>query len=308
MVLQPPPAIVVNNSTLRDGEQAGQVALSRRDKIDIALALEQVGVDEIELALSSPCDAAIEDLAQVGAALEHAKPILWVAATKRAVNAAVRAGLGAVYLSVPLSGRRISPDGFARVIEYACDRGLWVAVSGEDASRVDLDLVCDLIAAAEATGARRFRYADTMGVLHPLRTHRLFRQLCAETDLELEFRGRDDFALATANTLAAVQGGATHVSVSALRFSERPGIALLTDTARSIRLSTLHRTRIDFSRIPALATLISAATGRPFASGLPTPTVGLPRSIVPGALLPNYTAIPAVAACVGGERCQRQLP
>jgi homocitrate synthase NifV len=294
------PAIVVNDSTLRDSEQAAHVALSCRNRIAIARALEQTGVDEIELALPSGRGIEIDDLASIRAALGSARPILWGPATKGTVNAAVRAGLNAIYLSVPLSGRHASPKGIERVVEYASEHGLSVAISGEDASRADLEVVCDVIAAAEAAGASRFRYVDTMGVLHPLRTHGLFRRLCAETDTELEFRGHDDFGLATANTLAAIQGGATHVSVSTVRTGERPGIAPLTDIASAIRLSTVHHTRIDFSRLPALATLVSTTTGRPFASNRPNLSDSTPWSMVRDLMAPLYAVPPVVTLRAGG--------
>jgi homocitrate synthase NifV len=136
-----------------------------------------------------------------------------------------------------------------------------------------------------------------MGVLHPLRTHRLFRQLCAETDLELEFRGHDHFGLATANTVAAIQGGATHVSVSLSRIDERLGTAQLSETAHAIRKSTMHHTRIELPRIDALATLVSAPTEHP---NLPVRTAGMARALVADALAMICPAIPAAATRVGG--------
>ena len=213
MTSNQPPAIIVSDSTLR----SARTSLSRRDQIDIAMALECAGIDEIEL--GSPFGSgAIADLAFVGAALCRSQPIVSGPATKAFVNAAIRTGFDAINLATSLSvsrgGRATLLAGIKRVVGYAVEKGLAVALEGEDASRSDLDLVCDVVAVAETAGARRFRYTDTTGVLHPVRTHCLFRQLCAETDLELEFRGHDHFGLATANTLAAIQGGATHISVS----------------------------------------------------------------------------------------------
>ena len=59
----------------------------------------------------------------------------------------------------------------------------------------DLDFLKRVIVAAEWAGAHRFRYADTLGVLDPFETCSIFRTLCAETDLELEFHGHDDLGL-----------------------------------------------------------------------------------------------------------------
>lgn len=257
------PAIIVNDSTLRDGENAPHITFTRQNRIDIARSLEQAGVDEIEIGVPSGHNAAIDEMAAVGMVLTHAKPVAWGGMARATVDATVRAGIRAVHLCVPLGkprgGRSSLLDRIARVVGYATECGLNVAVSGEDASRTDFDFVCDAMAAAEAAGAHRFRYADTMGVLDPLKTHSLFRQLCAETDLELEFHGHDDFGLATANTLAAVQGGATHVSVSVLGLGERAGTAPLEAVVSAIRLSPLHHTRVDPARLPALACMVASA-------------------------------------------------
>jgi homocitrate synthase NifV len=131
------------------------------------------------------------------------------------VDAAARAGVGHVNLSVPVSDRQIRAklrvdrkdvlERIRRTVAYARDRGFVVSVGGEDASRAEPAFVDQVLLAAEEAGASRFRFADTVGVLEPFATHAIFRHLCAMTDLELEFHGHDDLGLATANTLAAVR-------------------------------------------------------------------------------------------------------
>jgi homocitrate synthase NifV len=116
---------------------------------------------------------------------------------------------------------------------------------------------------AEEAGARRFRYADTLGVLDPFRTYDIFRRLCAETDLELEFHGHDDLGLATANTVAAVQGGATHVSVCVMGLGERAGNAALEQVVAALARVAGRKTSVDFSHLPLLAQLVAVASGAP---------------------------------------------
>ena len=270
MTIKRPPAIVINDSTLRDVERMRPLTFFQQNKIDIAQGLEKVGVGEIELAMPSSRGTEIDDLSAIAAVLSRAKPILWGPASRHTVDAAARSGLGSVTLSVKLSaryaGRTAVLDRLTRIIIHARERGLTVGLCGDDASRADFDLIRAVIAAAEAAGASRFRFTDTMGVLHPIRTHALFRQLCAETDLELEFRGHDDFGLATANTLAAVEGGATHVSVSLVRRAEHSHAAQLEDVVGAIRISTMHPVNVDLTRIPPLASLVAVALGRPLPS------------------------------------------
>jgi homocitrate synthase NifV len=98
-----------------------------------------------------------------------------------------------------------------------------------------------------------------MGLLRPSQTHLLFRRLCAETDLELVFRGHEDCGLATANTLAAVTGGATHVSANALEdgAAGHARCTSLAEVAAAIRGTPPHHTRIEPARLSALSAMIA---------------------------------------------------
>lgn len=279
MVKPDPLPIFINDSTLRDGEQAPGVVFTPQEKVSIALALEQAGVDEIEAGIPAMGEAEIESMKAVGSVLRTAVPIAWGRMTKSDVDAAVRTGLQHVNLSVPLSdcqirakfntGRADVLDRIRNVVPYALDRGLQVAVGGEDSSRTDLDFVCTALLVAEEAGAHRFRFADTLGVLDPFGTYAIFRRLWAETDLELEFHGHDDLGMATANTLAAVHGGATHASVCVLGLGERAGNAALEEVVAALDHLSDLKTGVDLSRLPALADLVASAARRPIPPGKP---------------------------------------
>ena len=94
------------------------------------------------------------------------------------------------------------------------------------------NFLVEVVAAAKAAGARRFRVADTLSVLDPdSRPIALIAALRETTDLEIEIHGHDDLGLATANTLAAVKAGATHASVTVIGLGERAGNAPLEEVA-----------------------------------------------------------------------------
>jgi homocitrate synthase NifV len=274
-----PLQIVINDSTLRDGEQTPGVVFTPEEKVSIALALEAAGVDEIEAGIPAMGEAEIESIAAVGQALHRSVAIAWGRMTKSDVDAAVRTGLTRVNLSVPLSDCQIRAkfntsradvlQRIRNIVPYALDRGLQVAVGGEDSSRADLDFICETILAAEDAGAHRFRFADTLGVLDPFGTYAIFRRMWAETDMELEFHGHDDLGLATANTLAAVHGGATHASVCVLGLGERAGNAALEEVVAALAHLSDLKTGVAMSRLPALADLVSSAAGRPIPPGKP---------------------------------------
>ena len=97
-------------------------------------------------------------------------------------------------------------------------------------------------------------------MLDPFGTYEIFKRLRALTDLELEFHGHDDIGLATANTLAAIKGGATHASVCVLGLGERAGNAPLEQVAVALSKTSAQRTNIDFTALPALI-LVQHALG-----------------------------------------------
>jgi homocitrate synthase NifV len=271
--------VIINDSTLRDGEQAPGVAFALEEKVRIALALEEAGIDEIEAGTPAMGDAEIEIIAATGRALQRAKAIAWCRMTRADVDAAVRTGLKCANLSVPLSdlqirvkfstGREDVIRRIREVIPYALNRGLQVSLGGEDASRANLDFVCAAMLAAEEAGATKFRFADTLGILDPFLTHTIFRRLRAETDMDLEFHGHYDLGLATANTLAAVRAGATHASVCVLGLGERAGNATLEEVVAGLALIYSRKTGVDLSRLAGLADMVASAAKRPIPAAKP---------------------------------------
>jgi homocitrate synthase NifV len=271
------PRIIINDSTLRDGEQAPGVSFHLCEKLAIALALEDAGVDEIEVGTPAMGDREIAEIRTIGEALHRAESIAWCRMTRADVDKARSTGLRRVNLSIPLSDIQmraklnVDRTGVLRrirdVVSYAVDCGLSVAMGGEDSSRADIDFLIVAANAAANSGAHRFRYADTLGHLEPFSVFNTFSRLSHAIDSELEFHGHDDLGLATANTLAAIRGGATHASVCVLGLGERAGNAALEQVAAGLNRFHPVGSNVDLTKLPRLAEIVSKAAHRPIPAG-----------------------------------------
>ena len=267
------PVVVVNDTTLRDGEQTAGVAFTAEERIAIARALAAAGVTEMEVGIPVMGREERENIRAIAALGLPASLMVWSRMHDADLGAAAGCGAQIVNLSIPVSDIQIRHklgrerdwvlDTIDHYVRRALDLGLDVCVGGEDASRADPDFLLRVVETAERAGARRFRFADTLGLLDPFTTFKRISALHEASDLELEMHAHNDLGLATANTLAAVLAGASHINTTVNGLGERAGNAALEESVTAMHHLYNVETGIDTHHFPEISRLVSIASGRP---------------------------------------------
>jgi isopropylmalate/homocitrate/citramalate synthase len=268
--------IVFWDETLRDGEQMPGVHFSPEEKVRIATVLSDVGVQVIDAGIPvvSPDEAAAVR-AVVGAGL-HAKVLASARTVPGDVDAVIQSGASHIAIFVAASEVHLRYklkmtqeqvlDASVTCVRQAKDAGLHVAFVTEDTVRAPFDYVERLYKAVREAGADRLVISDTVGIMTPL-TFRWYLEEFARrvrpTDWSVHCH--NDFGLAVANTLTALEVGVTtpHVCVNGL--GERSGNASLEEVA--VALESLYgvRTGLKTERLYELSRLVEEVSGVPVA-------------------------------------------
>jgi len=272
-----PPTLEVWDETLRDGEQAPGVHFTPEEKLRIAELLSDVGVGVVNAGIPVVSDEearAVHLLAHAGL---KARILAAARTVPRDVEAVIDSGVSDIAIFVAASRvhlkykLKMTPAEVLRAsvqsVRRAKEAGLRVAYVTEDTVRAPFPFIERLYRAVQEAGADRLVVADTVGIMTPL-TFRWFLKefLLRVRPKDLSVHCHNDFGLASANTLTAVEMGARAPQVCVNGLGERAGNASFEEVVLSLESLYGVRTGIRTERLHELSRLVEELSGVPVAA------------------------------------------
>ncbi|MCB9358178.1 MAG: 2-isopropylmalate synthase [Calditrichaeota bacterium] len=266
-----PRKIFFYDTTLRDGEQTPFVVFSVKQKLEIARALSDLGIDIIEAGFPAAAESEQEALRLISKELREPVIAGLARCRKGDIEVTAKALDGAnkprISIVLPISDRHLSaslrlsrPQALESISEAVAFAKTFVGdveFIATDATRTaESDLLASLLAAAES-GATTVVVADTVGCGLPEEMKSLFQRVRAAIPLsvKLGIHCHNDFGLATANSLAALEGGADQVEGTINGLGERAGNTALEEVAMILKYhGSILRLKSDINTTQILET------------------------------------------------------
>ena len=277
-------AVLFSDTTLRDGEQMPGATLAPEDKVDIARALAEAGVHSLDAGFPACAPSEIEAIQRIVRAVNGPVITALCRTIESDIDAAaealrdalpMRRGVSLFLATSPIHREHKLGKSKGEIIDilrssigYARRTFEVVAFSPEDASRTEIDFLCEVYRQAIDAGATTVGLPDTVGLLTPEKVREFARTLqdrVANFDRALfAVHFHNDLGLATANTLAALEEGANIVQCTVNGIGERAGNASLEEVVMALVLHPdqyRRKLKINPAKLTSLSRLVAERTG-----------------------------------------------
>ena len=272
-------SIAIFDTTLRDGEQSPGCSMHLDEKLKMARQLERLGVDVVEAGFPIASDGDFNAVRAVSAECRKATVAALARTVEnditRAAEALKKANRSRIHTFVATSDIHLEfklkktrsevLEMTRKAVSMASGLADEVEFSAEDATRSDIDFICEVFAAAVDGGATILNVPDTVGYTLPTEYANLIRtvknRVVGDRDITISVHCHNDLGLAVANSLAAVEAGARQVECTINGIGERAGNASLEEfvMACAVRADKMpFENNIDTTQIFAASELLTS--------------------------------------------------
>jgi isopropylmalate/homocitrate/citramalate synthase len=265
-----PDRVFIWDETFREGIKAPTVYLTYVEQVRLAKLMDEAGVSEINVGFPALSEDERRNVKRiVNESFSNVKLTASAEATKSSVSACLECGIKEVTIESPFNGLNLqyklkltkeqAQQRIVESIDYAKKHGANVDFVLMDGTRTPLEDILQIFEAAATAGARRLTIADSVGFIRPLSMRYLMSHVrdglpdSVKNKVALSIHCHNDFGLATANTLAAVEEGVSYVHTCIAGFGERAGIAPFEEVVTALELLYNIDTGVDLGKIYRLA-------------------------------------------------------
>lgn len=265
-----PDRVFIWDETFREGIKAPTIYLTYVEQVKLAKLMDEAGVAIINVGFPALSEDERRNTKRiVNESFSHSKLTASAEPTRNSVSACLECGIKEITIESPINGLNLQyklkitkQQALQRIVEnidYAKKHGANVNFMLKDATRTPLEDILQVFEAAANAGANRLVIADTVGFMRPLSMRYLVSHVrdglpdAVKKKALLSIHCHNDFGLASANTLAAMEEGASYLHTCIAGFGERAGIAPFEEVVTAAELLYNIDTGIDMGKIYRLA-------------------------------------------------------
>jgi isopropylmalate/homocitrate/citramalate synthase len=274
-----PDRVFICDETLRESTQIPTVFLTYVEKVKLAKMMDEIGISLITVGSPALSEEELNDIRRIAnESFEQVHLAASARTIKSDVDACLECSTKEIMITTPFNGLNLQHrlkmtkeqvlEKTTESIEYAKKRGRTVNFVLEDASRTPIEEILQIFKTAIKAGADRLVMADTVGFLRPLSTRYLVSHIReglsdVTKKIPLSIHCHNDFGLATANTLAAIEEGVNYVHTCIAGFGERSGVAPLEEIVVALELLYNIDTGVDMKKLYRLSQLAEKSFAMP---------------------------------------------
>lgn len=261
--------LILEDTTLRDGEQTPGISFNKKTKIAIYKALVKTGVKWMEAGIPAMGGEELEAIKEIKHLSEEdgVNVIAWNRGIREDVEFSISLGFKAIHIGLPTSNVHLKDSikkdrGWlltqaSELIKFAKDKGVFVSISAEDVGRTEISFLQEYARIVQEAGADRLRLSDTIGILSPKKYSEIISAIKSAASIDLQSHAHNDFGLAVANTLSAIESGVKYFHVTVNGIGERAGMPDFGQVVMSLKNFYGVDLKLQLDELTSLSELVS---------------------------------------------------